>query len=119
MANQEHILLFDGVCNLCSRLVQFITKRDKKAKIRFVSLQSENGQSLLRKFGLPTKDLDSVVYIRGDRYFLKSSAILHMLKELEGIWKLFFAFIIIPRFIRDFVYNMVAKSRYKVFGRSS
>jgi predicted DCC family thiol-disulfide oxidoreductase YuxK len=117
MINNENILLFDGYCNLCSRLVNFIIKRDKKAKFLFVSLQSASGQSLLKKFGLPTDDFDSVVYIRSDKYFLKSSAILHILKELGGIWKLFFIFIIIPNFIRDFIYKIIAKRRYKIFGR--
>jgi len=117
MINNEKILLFDGYCNLCSRLVNFIIKRDKKAKFLFVSLQSANGQSLLKKFGLPGDDFDSVVYIMGDKYYLKSSAILHILKELGGIWKLFFIFIIIPHFIRDFIYKIIAKTRYRIFGR--
>lgn len=117
MINNENIILFDGHCNLCSRLVNFIIKRDKKTKFVLVSLQSASGQSLLKKFGLPGDDFDSVVYIRGDRYYLKSSAILHILKELGGIWKLFFIFIIIPNFIRDFIYKIIAKTRYKIFGR--
>ena len=117
MINNENILLFDGYCNLCSRLVNFIIKRDKKAKFFLVSLQSASGQSLLKKFGLPTDDFDSVVYIRSDKYFLKSSAILHILKDLGGIWKLFFIFIIIPNFVRDFIYKIIAKTRYKIFGR--
>ena len=117
MINNENILLFDGFCNLCSRLVNFIIKRDKKAKFLFVSLQSASGQSFLKKFGLPTDDFDSVVYIRSDKYFLKSSAILHILKEMGGIWKLFFIFIIVPNFIRDFIYKIIAKTRYKIFGR--
>lgn len=117
MVNNENILLFDGFCNLCSRLVHFIIKRGKKAKFLFMSLQSESGQSLLKKFGLPTDNFDSVVYIKSDKYFLKSSAILHILKELGGIWKLFFIFIIVPNFIRDFIYKIIAKSRYKIFGR--
>jgi len=117
MINNENILLFDGYCNLCSRLVNFIIKRDKKAKFLFVSLQSASGQSLLKKFGLPTDDFDSVVYIRSDKYFLKSSAILYILKELGGIWKFFFIFIIIPNFVRDFIYKIIAKTRYKIFGR--
>jgi predicted DCC family thiol-disulfide oxidoreductase YuxK len=117
MINNENILLFDGFCNLCSRLVNFIIKRDKKAKFLFLSLQSASGQSLLKKFGLPTDDFDSVVYIRSDKYFLKSSAILYILKELGGIWKLFYIFIIIPNFIRDFIYKIIAKTRYKIFGR--
>ncbi|MFA4853630.1 MAG: DCC1-like thiol-disulfide oxidoreductase family protein [Bacteroidales bacterium] len=117
MINNENILLFDGFCNLCSRLVNFIIKRDKKAKFLFVSLQSASGQSMFKKFGLPTDDFDSVVYIRSDKYFLKSSAILHILKELGSIWKLFFIFIIIPNFICDFIYKIIAKTRYKIFGR--
>ena len=117
MINNENILMFDGFCNLCRRLVNFIIERDKKAKFSFVSLQSASGQSLLKKFGLPTDDFDSVVYIRSDKYFLKSSAILHILKEMGGIWKLFFIFIIVPNFIRDFIYKIIAKTRYKIFGR--
>jgi len=117
MIINENILLFDGFCNLCSRLVNFIIKRDKKSKFLFISLQSPSGQSLLKKFGLPTDNFDSVVYIRSDKYFLKSSATLHILKELGGIWKLFFIFIIVPNFIRDFIYRIIAKTRYKIFGR--
>jgi predicted DCC family thiol-disulfide oxidoreductase YuxK len=118
MINNENILLIDGYCNLCNRLVKLIIKRDKKAKFLFVSLQSASGQSLLKKFGLPIDDFDSVVYIRSDKYFLKSSAILYILKELGGIWKLFFIFIIIPNFIRDFIYKIIANTRYKIFGRN-
>ena len=117
MINNENILLFDGFCNLCSRLANFIIKRDKKAKFLFVSLQSASGQSLLKNFGLPTDDFDSVVYIRSDKCFLKSTAILHILKELGGIWKLFYILIIIPNFVRDFIYKIIAKTRYKIFGR--
>lgn len=119
MKNDEsHILLFDGVCNLCNRLVQFTIKRDPKGKFKFASLQSDSGQSFLKQFGLPTDDFDSFVYVKGNQYFLKSSAALHVLKELGGLWKLFYFFIIIPRPIRDFVYNLIAKSRYKTFGKS-
>lgn len=115
--DSEHIVLFDGVCRLCSNLVRFISDRDKNAKFRFFPLQSESGQVLLKKFGLPAGDLDSVVYIRGGKYFIKSSAVLHLLKSLGGVWKLLFALIIIPGFIRDFAYEMVAKTRYRIFGR--
>ncbi len=115
--SNENIILIDGFCNLCNGLARFIIKRDKKAKFRFVSLQSPGGRLLLKKFGLPADDFDSVVYIRNDRYFLKSSAILYILKESGGFRKLLFIFIIIPEFIRDFVYNIIAKTRYKIFGR--
>ena len=115
--NEAHILLFDGVCNLCNSIVQFTIKRDPKEKFKFASLQSESGQALLKKFNLPTNDFDSFVFINGDKYFLKSSAGLHVLKELGGLWKLFYVFIIFPRPVRDFVYNIIAKTRYKIFGK--
>jgi predicted DCC family thiol-disulfide oxidoreductase YuxK len=117
MNNNVNILLYDGVCNLCDSLVHFIKKRDRHGKFVFFPLQSETGQSFLKKFGLPPDDMDSVVYIRGDKYFLRSSAILNSLRELGGIWKLFFVFIILPAFIRDFFYVVIAKTRYKIFGR--
>ena len=115
--NKTRILLFDGVCNLCNSIVQFTIKRDPKGKFKFASLQSESGQSLLKQFGLSLNDFDSFVFITDDKYFTKSSAGLHVLKELEGIWKVFYVFIIFPRPLRDFVYNLIAKTRYKVFGK--
>ena len=117
MTDHTHILLYDGVCNLCNRLVRFITKRFKNGVILFYPLQSAKGKSLLKRYRLPEDDFDTVVYIRAEKYFLKSSAILHIVKELGGIWKGLFIFIIIPVFIRDFIYTLVAKSRYRIFGR--
>lgn len=111
------IILFDGVCNLCNGFVQFIIKRDPNAKFNFASIQSERGQSLLKKMGLPTNDFDSFVYIKGDNYFLKSSAGLNVLKDLGRLWQLFYVFIVIPKFIRDFFYSIIAKTRYKIFGK--
>ncbi|HXH99278.1 MAG TPA: thiol-disulfide oxidoreductase DCC family protein [Sphingobacteriaceae bacterium] len=114
----KYIVLFDGVCNLCNSMVQFIIKRDLKEKFRFASLQSESGQLLLKKFGLPLKDYNSFVFIKGDKYFLRSSAVLNVLKELGGMWKLVYGLIIFPTPLRDIIYNMIAKTRYKIFGKS-
>ncbi len=119
MTYNENIILFDGVCNLCNSSVQFVIKRDKKAKFKFASLQSESGQALLKKFNLPTNDFNSFVYIHGERCYLRSSALLRVLKELGGGWKLLYAFIIVPKFIRDFFYNIIAKSRYSLFGKQN
>jgi predicted DCC family thiol-disulfide oxidoreductase YuxK len=115
--NQTHILLFDGVCNLCIGLVNFTIKRDSKEKFKFAALQSETGQALLKTFGLSANDLDTFVLIIGEKYFLKSSAGLHVLRELGGVWKLFYALIIIPEPLRDYIYNVVAKRRYRIFGK--
>ena len=115
--NEKHILLFDGVCNLCIGVVNFIIKRDTKEKFKFAALQSESGQTLLKRFGLSTHDFDSFIFISGEKYFIKSSAGLHVLKELGGVWILFYALIIFPRPLRDFIYAIVAKTRYRIFGK--
>ncbi len=111
------IILFDGVCILCERFVLFTIKKDTHSKFKFASLQSTIGQSLLKKFNLPIDDFDSFVFITGNNYFLKSTAVLQVLKELGGTYKLFYIFIIIPKFIRDFFYDYIAKKRYKIFGK--
>lgn len=115
---EPDIILFDGVCNLCNGIVQFIIKRDPKAKFRFTSLQSESGQKFLRKFGLPSDEFDSIVLIQGEQYFMKSTAGLRILKELRGIWKLFYFFRFLPLTFRDFIYDLIAGSRYRIFGKS-
>ena len=113
----ENVILFDGVCNLCNGLVRFIIKRDKEGKFRFASLQSETGQQRLAQPGLVKNEFESFVLIQGDRYYLRSTGVLKMLRELGGIWKLFYVFIFIPRPLRDLLYDGIAKSRYKIFGK--
>jgi predicted DCC family thiol-disulfide oxidoreductase YuxK len=111
------VVLFDGVCNLCNRAVQFIIKRDKKNQFRFASLQGKYGQELLKKFNLPVNDFNSFILVEGDRFYTRSTAALRMLKQLDGGWKWMYAFIIVPPFIRNAVYNWIAKNRYKWFGK--
>ncbi len=116
MANDKHIVMYDGVCNLCSRLVTFIATRDRMLKFTYVSLQSPYGQALLHNFGLPDRDFDTVVYITGEKYYLRSTAVLHILKDMGGIWRIAWIFIIFPPSIRDFIYNIISKTRYRIFG---
>lgn len=111
------IVLFDGVCNLCNGLVRFIIKRDRAGKFKFASLQSEIGQQWLKRFGIAKNEFESFVLIQGDKYYVKSTGILKMLWKLDGIWKFFYVFISIPHLVRDFVYDMIAKSRYRIFGK--
>lgn len=113
----KNIVLFDGVCNLCNGLVRFIIKRDRNGKFKFASLQSEIGQQWLLRFGLAKNEFESFVLIEGDKYYVKSAAALKMLRELGGIWKAFYVFILVPRPVRDFMYDLIAKSRYKIFGK--
>jgi predicted DCC family thiol-disulfide oxidoreductase YuxK len=110
-------VLFDGICNLCNGLVQFIKKRDKRKRFHFVALQSEEGRGVLLSSGLPETDSDTAVYIKDGQTYLRSSAVLHILKDVGGAWKILYVFIIIPPIIRDFLYRLIAHSRYQLFGK--
>jgi len=116
--NQTHIVLFDGVCNLCNKSVQFIIHNDPKVKFRFAAIQSEIGQLLLGQLELPLDRFDSIVYISDNKFYIKSTAVLQIIKELGRWWQALYCFIIIPRILRDMVYNMIAKRRYTWFGKS-
>jgi len=115
----KKIVLFDGVCNLCSNSVQFILKRDKKNQFLFGSLQGNYGQQMLAKYQLPATEFNSFMLIEGETLYTRSSGALRMLKHLGGAWSLLYAFIVIPKFIRDSVYNLLAKNRYKWFGKKN
>jgi len=115
--DKNKIILFDGYCHMCSGTVIFILKRDRLQKFKFASLQSNAGQELLKKYNLPANDFDSFVYICDEKYYLRSTAALRVFKELGGLWSLLFIFIVVPAFLRDFVYRLIAKTRYKIFGK--
>ncbi|MBI3139213.1 MAG: thiol-disulfide oxidoreductase DCC family protein [Sphingobacteriales bacterium] len=117
MNTGHSIVLFDGVCNLCNRSVQFIIKRDKKDRFRFAALQGKTGQALLAKHDLPSDSFNSFILAEGDRIYTRSTGALQMLKRLGGPWSLCYVFILVPRFIRDGVYNWVARNRYRWFGK--
>jgi len=114
---EKPILLFDGVCNLCNSTIQFVLKRDKKHYFKFASLQSNYGQLFLKKNKLPTSIYDTFILIEGNSYTIKSSAILKVFKQLSGLWPILYIFIIIPKIIRDALYNIIAKNRYHIFGK--
>jgi predicted DCC family thiol-disulfide oxidoreductase YuxK len=113
----DFLLLFDGVCNLCNGAVLFIIKRDKARKIKFASLQSELGRAQLLQNGLDPDALHSMIVIENGKLFQKSSAVLHTAGRMSGAWPLLQIFWIIPRFLRDALYDLVARSRYKTFGK--
>lgn len=113
----KSIILFDGVCNLCNASVIFIIKRDKKDIFRFATLQSDFGQNLFKRFNVDAIKNDSVFLYQDDRLFTHSTAALKISKNLSGLWPILFVLIIIPKFIRDFAYNLIAKNRYKWFGK--
>ncbi len=111
------VILFDGVCNLCNSSVQFIIKHDKKSIFRFASLQSEFGKRIIEKFDLANKNIDSVMLLENNAIELKSTAALLIAKRLSGIYSALYVFIIIPKFMRDSIYDFVALNRYRWFGK--
>jgi predicted DCC family thiol-disulfide oxidoreductase YuxK len=112
----EPVILFDGVCNLCNGSVQFVIKRDKEKKFRFASLQSAAGQDILRKFNLPADKFNSFILYENGNIYTRSTGALRMLAQLKG-WKWAGVLKYVPRFIRDGVYDLISRNRYRWFGK--
>lgn len=117
MSSSSPVLLFDGVCNLCSSSVQFVLKRNKRENIQFASLQSEFGKNALTNSQLPPDYTSSLVLLENGRTYIKSDAALRLSKYLNGLWKLGYTLLIVPRFIRNPIYNWIATNRYEWFGK--
>jgi predicted DCC family thiol-disulfide oxidoreductase YuxK len=123
MAGANPIILYDGVCGLCNRLVQFLLKHDKQGRLRFAALQSDFAEKVLRRHGIDAKDLDTVQVIEnydqpGERVLQRSDAILRAGRELGGLWGASSSIAkIIARPLRDLVYRFVATNRYRMFGK--
>ncbi|MFI5135083.1 MAG: thiol-disulfide oxidoreductase DCC family protein [Chitinophagales bacterium] len=111
------VILFDGVCNLCNAIVQFIIKRDKLNKFQFTSLQSKYGIEFTRHFQLHPVPYESIILYEEGKVYFKSEAVIRILTSFGGVWKTITILKIIPKFVSDFIYDMIAKSRYKVFGK--
>jgi len=111
------VILFDGVCNFCNGSVNFIIDRDKKGLFSFASLQSSAAQEILQEKGEDTASFNSVILVTEDKIYRKSRAALEIAKQLSGLWPIFYIFRIIPTSIRDFFYDIIAKNRYKWFGK--
>lgn len=110
-------VLFDGVCNLCNGFVNFIIDRDSRDRFRFGSLQSEIAAELMEKHGIDASKTDSVVVIDRRVAFTRSTAALCIAKNMGGVWPVLYVFRVIPAFIRDPIYDWVARNRYKWFGK--
>ncbi|MBK5272221.1 MAG: thiol-disulfide oxidoreductase DCC family protein [Bacteroidia bacterium] len=111
------VVLFDGVCNFCNYWVNFAIKRDRGKKIKFTTLQGETAKQLLPQYFINPTSLSSVIFIDNGKAYTQSSAALRICKHLNGGWKLFYALLIVPKFIRDFFYNIIARNRYKWYGK--
>ena len=113
----QSIILFDGICNLCNSSVKFIIKHDRKNKFRFGSLQSDSAKKLLEPYHFPPEELKSFILLEDGKIYLRSRAVLRIASQLDGAWKLTSVFYVFPSFISDAVYNLVAKYRYRIFGK--
>lgn len=115
--SESKIILFDGICNFCNYWVNFIIDHDKQNTFKFAALQSEKGKELLEKFDLPMDDFDSFILVSQNKAYKKSSAAFEIAKKLSG-WPKFIAPLrFLPQSLTDFVYDLVAKNRYKFFGK--
>jgi predicted DCC family thiol-disulfide oxidoreductase YuxK len=112
------VVLFDGICNLCNQSVQFIINHNKKGNILFASQQSDIGKRLLEAYHLPQENINSFVFIYQGKAYLKSTAALEVAKHLDGGWRYLSLFMLVPKFIRDGVYSLIANNRYRWFGKS-
>lgn len=113
----DHIVLFDGVCNLCNRSVQVLLDWDKDEILSFASLQSDFGQQLLKEHNLDRTDFNSFLYLKDGKLFQKSDAALNICKDIKNMYQLLYTFILVPKPIRDIVYSFIAQNRYKIFGK--
>ena len=113
----KKIILFDGVCNLCNNAITFVIKRDSKDVFRYAPLQSKIGETLTAKHSIDTSKVDSILLIDGDTAYTKSTAALRIAKHLGRAYPLMAAFYIFPAFFRNWVYDYIAKNRYKWFGK--
>ncbi len=118
LPKDKKIILFDGVCNLCSSAVQYVIEHDKKDVFRFTALQSDLGQEILKHIGINPNEIDSIVmYEPGVAYYYKSTAAIEIARHFGGVFHFGTIFKIMPRFLRDSIYDYVARNRYKWYGK--
>lgn len=114
---RQRVIFFDGVCNLCNSSVQFVIQHDQKDQFKFTALQGAYAKEMLPKFNADPEKLNTILLLEDDRLYTKSSAALRVTRKLNGLIPLLYAFIIIPKFMRDWVYDGIAKNRYKWWGK--
>ncbi len=113
----DHIIFFDGVCNLCNSSVDFIIRRDRKAVFKFISLQSPLATELLAPYPVDTSHMKTFVLLKQNKLFTRSDAALEVARDLDGIWRFLYYFKIVPGFIRNAVYRVISRNRYRWFGK--
>lgn len=117
--NSPPIIIFDGMCGLCKGSVKFIIKRDRPALFRFAPLQSDTGREICRRHGIDADRLETIVLVEADRAFMRSAAAVRIARRLDGPWKAAAALWLVPRPIRDWLYDVVARNRVRWFERQT
>ena len=115
--SRDAIILFDGVCNLCNTAVQFVIRKDNSNHFLFASLQSEEGKKILAAHNWPTSVMNTFILVENGKIYDRSTAALRVARKLKGLWKFLYGFMIVPKFIRDAIYNIISKNRYQWFGK--
>jgi predicted DCC family thiol-disulfide oxidoreductase YuxK len=115
----DNLILFDGVCNLCSALVQFVIRHDRAAKFRFAAIQSEVGKEIFQSHGLDPADVQTFVFISDGEMLVRSDAAIEVVSRFGGAWRILRVFQFAPRGIRDWIYSVIARNRYRWFGRKA
>lgn len=111
------IIIFDGVCSLCNASIDFIIRRDKKNRFKFTANQNEAGKTLLQEHGLEFEQVDTIYFYENGKMYNKSTAILRIARLLPFPFPLAYVFVIVPRFLRDWIYELIARNRYQWFGK--
>lgn len=115
--DNRHIVIFDGLCNLCNGAVNFIIKRDPNAIFVFTPIQSDLADKLMRDHQIISAEIDTFLLIKNGKAHIRTDAALEITKNLSGLWFLFRVFRIIPPSLRDILYRLIAKNRYKLLGK--
>lgn len=113
----DRVVLFDGVCRLCNGWAKFLIRHDQERRFRLCSVQSAEGQAILAWFALPTDAFETMAYVEGETLFVRSDAVLRIVAQLPGAWSLLAVLRFLPRVLRDWCYDRIARNRYRLFGR--
>ena len=112
-----NLIVYDGVCIVCNRFIKFVIKIDRRNKLIFCELQSDKGRKLLRKYDLPLSDFDTIYFLSNGKLYEKSNAILNILQLIGGFWSFSVVFYLVPRKLRDKIYDFIAENRYRFFSQ--
>ncbi|WLQ11841.1 thiol-disulfide oxidoreductase DCC family protein [Hahella aquimaris] len=117
MQSDDRVVLFDGVCKLCNAWSKFLIKYDRRRQFKMASVQSPEGQAILTWFDMPLDRFDTMLYVEGEHAFEKSEAFLRIIAQFPPPWRYLKVFRILPRFLRDWGYDLIAQNRYSLFGK--